>query len=57
MGLPAKTKKEKYEKIRDRKMAIPIEQLTKGMPDEFVTYLDYCRTVKFEDKPDIMYLR
>jgi hypothetical protein len=34
-GLPARTKKEKYEKIRDKKLSTPIEVLTKGMPEEF----------------------
>ena len=25
--------------------------------DEFVTYLNFCRSLKFEDKPDYAYLR
>lgn len=56
-GLPAKTKKEKYEKIKDKKVSTTIEQLCKGYPEEFQTYLNYCRGLKFEDKPDIAYLR
>ena len=27
------------------------------MPDEFNIYLNYCRSMKFEEKPDIAYLR
>ena len=27
------------------------------MPNEFNTYLNYCRQMKFEEKPDIAYLR
>ena len=27
------------------------------MPDEFGIYLNYCRSLKFEEKPDIGYLR
>ena len=27
------------------------------MPTEFATYQNYCRNLKFEDKPDIGYLR
>ena len=27
------------------------------MPEEFNTYLNYCRSMKFEEKPDIAYLR
>lgn len=56
-GLPAKTKKEKYEKIRDKKLSSSIEALTKGYPEEFAIYLNYCRSLKFEEKPDIGYLR
>ena len=56
-GLPARTKKEKYEKIRDKKMCTSIEALTKGMPPEFEQYLSYCRSLKFDEKPDIQYLR
>lgn len=56
-GLPAKTKKEKYEKIRDKKLSTSIETLTKGYPEEFAIYMNYCRSLKFEEKPDIGYLR
>ena len=53
----ARTKKEKYEKIRDKKLSTSIETLTKNLPDEFGIYLNYCRSLKFEEKPDIGYLR
>ncbi len=56
-GLPAKTKKEKYEKIRDKKLSTSIETLCKGYPEEFAIYMNYCRSLKFEEKPDIGYLR
>ena len=56
-GLPARTKKEKYEKIRDKKLSTSIESLTKCLPEEFTIYLNYCRGLKFEEKPDIGYLR
>ena len=56
-GLPTRTKKEKYEKIRDKKLSTSIESLTKGLPEEFAIYLNYCRSLKFEEKPDIGYLR
>jgi hypothetical protein len=26
-------------------------------PEEFVTYMDYCHNLKFEEKPDYSYLR
>ena len=56
-GIPARTKKEKYEKIRDKKLSTQIEQLTKNLPEEIGLYLSYCRSLKFEEKPDIAYLR
>ena len=28
-----------------------------GLPDEFATFMKYCRTLKFEDRPDYSYLR
>jgi casein kinase 1 len=56
-GIPARTKKEKYEKIRDKKLSTQIEQLCKNLPEEIGLYLGYCRSLKFEEKPDIGYLR
>lgn len=56
-GLPATTKKEKYEKICNKKMSTPIEVLCKDHPTEFATYLKYCRALRFDDKPDYAYLR
>ena len=55
--IPARTKKEKYEKIRDKKLSTQIESLTKNLPEEIGLYLGYCRSLKFEEKPDIGYLR
>merc|ERR1712083_360195 len=56
-GLKANSKKEKYEKIMEKKMSTPIEVLCKHFPSEFVTYLNYCRSLRFEDRPDYAYLR
>ena len=33
-------------------MATPIDVLCKGAPCEFATYLNYCRSLRFEEKPD-----
>jgi len=56
-GLKANSKKEKYEKIMEKKMSTPVEILCKHFPVEFVTYLNYCRSLRFEDRPDYAYLR
>lgn len=56
-GLPAKTKKEKYEKIRDKKLSTTVEALCKGLEEEFGQYMEYVRNLKFEDRPDAQLLR
>jgi len=56
-GLRAATKKQKYEKISEKKMSTPIEVLCRGYPAEFAMYLNYCRGLRFEEMPDYMYLR
>ena len=33
-------------------MSTPIDVLCKGAPCEFATYLNYCRSLRFEEKPD-----
>jgi len=58
-GLKANTKKQKYEKIMEKKMSTPIEALCKGYPGEaeFRSYFEYCRALRFDDKPDYAYLK
>ena len=56
-GLPANTKKEKYDKIKDKKVNTSVEVLCKGFPEEFCKYLSYCRNLKLDEKPDYQYLR
>jgi casein kinase 1 alpha len=56
-GLKAANKKQKYEKISEKKMSTPVEMLCKGFPSEFSMYLNYCRGLRFDEAPDYMYLR
>uniref|UniRef100_A0A8C5KNP8 Casein kinase I isoform alpha n=1 Tax=Jaculus jaculus TaxID=51337 RepID=A0A8C5KNP8_JACJA len=56
-GLKAATKKQKHEKISEKKMSTPVEVLCKGFPAEFAMYLNYCRGLRFEEAPDYLYLR
>lgn len=56
-GLKAQTKKQKYDRISEKKMSTPVEVLCKGFPAEFAVYLNYTRALRFEDKPDCQYLR
>ena len=36
----------------EKKLSTSVENLCKGLPQEFVQYLNYCRNLRFEDKPD-----
>ena len=56
-GLKAATEKQKFEKISEKKMSTPVDVLCKGWPPEFAMYLNYCRSLRFEQEPDYRYLR
>ncbi|KAL6899426.1 hypothetical protein ACP4OV_006084 [Aristida adscensionis] len=56
-GLKAGTKKQKYDRISEKKMLTPVEVLCKSYPSEFISYFHYCRSLRFEDKPDYTYLK
>ena len=51
-NLKASNKKDKYERIMEKKISTPIDVLCKGYPDEFAKYLSYCRNLKFDEKPN-----
>ena len=56
-GLAAHTKKEKYDKIMEKKIGTTVDVLCRGFPSEFATYLNYCKSLRFEDRPDYAYLK
>jgi serine/threonine protein kinase len=56
-GLRANTKKQKYKKIMEKKIAVPFDVLCRGYPEEFRMYFEYCRALRFDDKPDYGYLK
>ncbi|KAM3583453.1 serine/threonine protein kinase [Umbelopsis sp. WA50703] len=56
-GLKAATKKQKYDRIMEKKMTTSTELLCRGFPNEFSIYLNYTRSLRFDDKPDYSYLR
>lgn len=56
-GLKAATKRQKYDRIMEKKMTIPNDVLTKGLPGEFLEYMNYIKNLRFDDKPDYPYLR
>lgn len=56
-GLGGKNKADKYNLIRDKKVSTTIENLCKGIPNEFVEYLKICRGMKFEETPNYELLK
>uniref|UniRef100_A0A9J2P172 non-specific serine/threonine protein kinase n=1 Tax=Ascaris lumbricoides TaxID=6252 RepID=A0A9J2P172_ASCLU len=56
-GLKAATKRQKYDKISEKKMSTPVEELCAGHPEAFATYLKYCKSLGFEEQPDYSHLR
>lgn len=60
-GLRAVTKKQKYDKISEKKLATPVEVLCKAKENadwaKFGEYLTYCRNLKFDARPEYTYLR
>ncbi|TQD84448.1 hypothetical protein C1H46_029979 [Malus baccata] len=53
----ANTREEEFEKMCEIKESISIEELCQGYPTEFAAYLNYCRSLRFDEKPDYAYLR
>ena len=56
-GIPAKTKKSKYDRIQEKKISTTVDELCKNIPKEFAKYMHYWRNLKFEEKPDYTLLR
>ncbi|GMH72231.1 hypothetical protein TrST_g790 [Triparma strigata] len=56
-GLKAKSASKKYKLIMEKKQTVSIPALCTGCPNQFAEYLAYCRSLKFEAKPNISYLR
>lgn len=56
-GLKANTKRQKYERISEKKISTTLEDLCRGFPAEFIAYLTYCRELRFDEDPDYVYLR
>mmetsp|Transcript_12940 Transcript_12940/g.12568 ORF Transcript_12940/g.12568 Transcript_12940/m.12568 type:complete len:390 (+) Transcript_12940:206-1375(+) len=56
-GLKANTKKQKYQRILERKQATHPENLCAGYPTEFKDYFVHCSSLGFEDRPDYRFLK
>lgn len=56
-GLKANTKKQKYQRILERKQQTHTEVLCQGYPPEFKEYFTHCASLGFEDRPDYRFLK
>ncbi|RZC29994.1 Casein kinase 1-like protein 3 isoform C [Glycine soja] len=56
-NLKAATKKQKYDKICEKKVSTPIEVLCKSHPVEFASYFHYCHSLTFDQRPDYGFLK
>lgn len=56
-GLDARSKQEKYRKIKEKKESTKLNELCAGFPEAFEIYLTYCRNLGFKDRPDYNMLR
>jgi hypothetical protein len=52
MGVMAKSRKQKYDKICDIKGKTTIEELCRGYPHEFMDYFQDVRGLRFTDQPN-----
>lgn len=55
-GLKATTKKQKYDRILEKKLSVTVDSLCQGLPIEFKEYMNYCKNLKFDERPDYLYL-
>ena len=56
-GLKANTKKQKYQRILERKQQTHPDLLCLNYPNEFKEYFAHCSSLGFEDRPDYRYLK
>jgi len=51
-GLAGRSKNEKYNAIKKKKIETSLDELCRGQPHEFKEYMEYCRALKFEQEPN-----
>jgi serine/threonine protein kinase len=57
MGIKAKNKTEKYNKIFEKKLCSSFTSLCDKLPNEFINFVQYIKDLDFEDKPNYQYLK
>ncbi|KAF5020419.1 hypothetical protein F66182_7546 [Fusarium sp. NRRL 66182] len=56
-GLRAASNQDKDDLIKEKKNNTPVESICEGLPEEFVEYIKYTRSLAFNTKPDYHHLR
>lgn len=56
-GLKADNNNTQIKKIGDKKLVISTKNLCNGSPKCFENYIEYCKKLNFEEKPDYNYLK
>lgn len=56
-NMDAKNKKEKYEKILEKKISTTPEELCFELPSQIIRILKYVRNLFFDQQPDYQYIR
>lgn len=51
-GLKAATKRQKYERISEKKISTSVDELCKNYALEFNSYIVYIKSLRFDEKPD-----
>ena len=46
-----------YSSMNQTEIFSLIQALCRGYPSEFASYFHYCRSLRFDDKPDYAYLK
>ena len=53
---PPISKKSRLQEVKDIKLSTSIEELCHTLPSEFRTFMTYCQSLKFEDRPNYIFL-
>ena len=56
-GIKAENRKERYEKIMEKKMTTQLEVLCEGIPLEFSTFLSEVKRLEFQEEPNYSFYR
>jgi casein kinase I family protein HRR25 len=57
MGIKTNDRRKKYELIALRKLNISSKELFDNLPKQYLIIYNYIRSLKFNEKPDYIYIR